>query len=74
MISGSRKPIAQLDTAIRKTITNSNVLTYSVNKYKGKHDFDFLVGQETYDLEQNHIRNWLEDLQISRHLIMLLAI
>jgi TonB-linked SusC/RagA family outer membrane protein len=49
MISGSRKPIAQLDTAIRKTITNSNVLTYSVNKYKGKHDFDFLVGQETYD-------------------------
>lgn len=49
MISGSRKPIAQLDTAIRKTITNSNVLTYSINKYKGKHDFDFLVGQETYD-------------------------
>ncbi|MFM2203368.1 MAG: hypothetical protein RLZZ605_332, partial [Bacteroidota bacterium] len=49
MISGSRKPIAQLDTAIRNTITNSNVLTYSVNKYKGKHDFDFLIGQETYD-------------------------
>ena len=49
MISGSRKPIAQLDTAIRKTITNSNVLTYSINKFKGKHDFDFLVGQETYD-------------------------
>ena len=49
VISGSRKPIAQLDTAIRKTITNSNVLTYSINKFKGKHDFDFLVGQETYD-------------------------
>ncbi len=49
VISGSRKPIAQLDTAIRKTITNSNVLTYSINKYKGKHDFDFLIGQETYD-------------------------
>lgn len=49
MISGSRKPIAQLDTAIRRTITNSNVLTYSINKFKGKHDFDFLLGQETFD-------------------------
>ena len=49
VISGSKKPIAQLDTAIRKTFTNSNVLTYSVSKFKGKHDFDFLVGQETYD-------------------------
>jgi TonB-linked SusC/RagA family outer membrane protein len=49
VISGSRKPIAQLDTATRKTLTNSNVLTYSVSKFKGKHDFDFLVGQETYD-------------------------
>jgi len=49
VISGSRKPIAQLDTAIRKTLTNSNVLTYSVSKFKGKHDFDFLVGEETYD-------------------------
>ncbi|MBU6262211.1 MAG: TonB-dependent receptor [Bacteroidetes bacterium] len=49
VISGSKKPIAQLDTAIRKTFTNSNVLTYSISKFKGKHDFDFLVGQETYD-------------------------
>ena len=49
VISGSKKPIAQLDTAIRKTLTNSNVLTYSVSKFKGKHDFDFLVGEETYD-------------------------
>ena len=50
VISGSKKPIAQLDTVNKKTITNSNVLTYSVSKYKGKHDFDFLVGEETYDL------------------------
>ncbi|MES2004918.1 MAG: TonB-dependent receptor [Bacteroidota bacterium] len=50
VISGSRKPIVQLDTVTRNTITNSNVLTYSVNKYKGKHDFDFLIGEETYDL------------------------
>ena len=51
VISGSKKPIAQLDTVNRKTITNSNVLTYSVSKYKGKHDFDFLIGEETYDLK-----------------------
>jgi TonB-linked SusC/RagA family outer membrane protein len=51
MISGSKKPIVQLDTVNRKTITNSNVLTYSMQGYKGKHDFDFLVGEETYDLK-----------------------
>lgn len=50
VIQGSRKPIAQLDSLTRKTITNSNVLTYSVNRFRGKHDFDFLVGEETYDL------------------------
>ncbi len=50
VIQGSKKPIAQLDSVTRKMITNSNVLTYSVSKFKGKHDFDFLVGQETYDL------------------------
>ncbi len=51
VIQGSRKPIAQLDTVGRGTITNSNVFTYSLNKFKGKHDFDFLVGEETYDLK-----------------------
>ncbi len=51
MISGSRKPIAQLDTVTKNTITNSNVLTYSVSKWKGRHDFDILVGEETYDLK-----------------------
>lgn len=50
VISGSKKPIAQLDTVNRKTITNSNVLTYSISKFKDKHDFDFLIGEETYDL------------------------
>jgi TonB-linked SusC/RagA family outer membrane protein len=50
VISGSKKPIAQLDTVSKKTITNSNVLTYSISKFKGKHDIDFLVGEETYDL------------------------
>ncbi len=51
VIQGSRKPIAQLDTISRRTITNSNVLTYSVSKYKDKHDFTLLVGEETYDLK-----------------------
>lgn len=50
IINGAKKPIAGLDTADRNTITNSNVLTYSLKGFKGKHDFDFLVGEETYDL------------------------
>ncbi len=50
VIQGSRKPIASLDTQMTKTITNSNVLTYSLKDFKNKHDFDFLLGEETYDL------------------------
>jgi TonB-linked SusC/RagA family outer membrane protein len=46
---GSGKPIIRLDTVYRKQINNSNVLTYSVKGYKQKHDFDFLVGEETYE-------------------------
>ena len=51
IIQGGKKPIASLDTTTRKIITNSNVLTYSIKEYKGKHDFDFLLGEETYDLK-----------------------
>lgn len=50
IIAGGAKPIARLDTSEANTITNSNVLTYSIKNYKGKHNFDFLIGQETYDL------------------------
>jgi TonB-linked SusC/RagA family outer membrane protein len=50
VIQGAAKPIVGLDTVNRTTITNSNVLTYSVKNYNGKHDFDVLVGEETYDL------------------------
>jgi hypothetical protein len=50
IISGAAKPIAGLDTTVTKTITNSNVLLYSVNNFKNKHSFSVLVGQETYDL------------------------
>jgi TonB-linked SusC/RagA family outer membrane protein len=48
VLQGSKKPIVQMDTVGRKTITNSNVLSWSVNDYKGAHTFSFLVGQETY--------------------------
>ncbi|HUC80767.1 MAG TPA: TonB-dependent receptor [Flavisolibacter sp.] len=47
---GGRLPISRLDTVYRKIITNSNVLTYSVKGFKRNHDFDILVGEETYDL------------------------
>jgi TonB-dependent starch-binding outer membrane protein SusC len=51
IITGARKPIAGLDTTTKTTITNSNVLTYSIKGFKQKHDFDFLIGEETYDLK-----------------------
>ena len=47
---GSRKPIVNLDSTKTETITNSNVLSYSLKNYKKKHDFDFLIGEETYQL------------------------
>ena len=50
IISGAKLPIAGLDTSIRKTMTNSNVITYSVTGFKKKHDFSVVLGEETYDL------------------------
>jgi TonB-dependent starch-binding outer membrane protein SusC len=50
-ISGAAKPIVRLDSLKGTTITNSNVLTYSIKDFKNKHDFDFLVGEETYELK-----------------------
>lgn len=50
IIQGGAKPIVGLDTTTRVNYTNSNVVTWSVQDYKGKHDIDVLVGQETYDL------------------------
>ena len=44
------KPFVSLDTTTTKTLTNSNVLTYSLN-WKADHHFDFLLGEETYDLK-----------------------
>ncbi len=50
IIQGGKLPIASLDTTTRKTITNSNVLSYSLKDWHKKHDIDVLVGEETYDL------------------------
>ncbi|MBL0234891.1 MAG: TonB-dependent receptor [Chitinophagaceae bacterium] len=50
IIQGGRKAIASLDTVTKKTLTNSNVLSYSLKGWKGKHDIDVLVGEETFDL------------------------
>jgi TonB-dependent starch-binding outer membrane protein SusC len=47
--SGGGKPILHVDTSYRTTINNSNVFQYSVKGWKGSHDFDVLVGEETYD-------------------------
>ncbi|RYY99575.1 MAG: SusC/RagA family TonB-linked outer membrane protein, partial [Chitinophagaceae bacterium] len=49
-VSGAKLPIVGLDTTDRTTITNSNVLTYSLKGINKKHDLDFLLGEETYDL------------------------
>jgi len=57
VLQGSRKPITGLDTSNRKTLTNSNVLTYSLKNFKDAHDFDFLIGEETYDLSTTNTFN-----------------
>jgi len=49
-IQGGKKPIVALDTTVKETYTNSNVLSYSLKDFRNKHDFDVLVGEETYDL------------------------
>jgi TonB-dependent starch-binding outer membrane protein SusC len=44
-------PSATLDTTKRQTMSNSNVLTYSLKGYKKKHDLELLIGQETTDIK-----------------------
>lgn len=60
-IQGGANPIVGLDTSVRKTITNSNVLTYSVQNFRNKHDFDVLVGEETYDYRTEAHQNLYRD-------------
>ncbi len=65
IITGGRKPIAQLDTAVGKVLTNSNVLTYSVKGFKNKHDIDVLVGEETYDLQTESRSSLFRDFPLN---------
>ncbi len=51
VLQGSKKPIMSKDTIQGTTYTNSNVLTYNLSNYKDKHNFSFLVGEETYELD-----------------------
>jgi TonB-dependent starch-binding outer membrane protein SusC len=61
VLQGGRKPVVQLDSTNRKQFTNSNVLTYKINNYKKKHDFDFLLGQEILIFKQDIARNLFKD-------------
>ncbi|MEI9956520.1 MAG: hypothetical protein WDM90_09520 [Ferruginibacter sp.] len=49
--TGSQKPVVSLDSTITRTLTNNNVLNYTVRGFRGKHDFSILVGEETYELK-----------------------
>ncbi|MBE9598612.1 TonB-dependent receptor [Pedobacter sp. MC2016-24] len=41
-------PIASILTNVSNTLNNSNTLTYTKRGFKKHHDFDFLIGQESY--------------------------
>jgi TonB-linked SusC/RagA family outer membrane protein len=42
-------PIASIGDQRNSTMNNSNTLQYSLNKYKGHHDFSVLAGEETVE-------------------------
>lgn len=65
IIQGGTLPIVRLDTTDSRTITNSNVLTYSVSNYKGKHDFSVLIGEETYNLNIESYQNLFRDFPVT---------
>ncbi len=57
VLQGSKKPIMGQDTIQGVSIANSNVLSFNVNNYKKKHDFSFLLGEETYQLDSKTANN-----------------
>lgn len=50
-INGSRKPLVDIDSTSKTVFTNSNVLTWKVNKFKTHHKWVALVGQEVYNIK-----------------------
>jgi TonB-linked SusC/RagA family outer membrane protein len=54
VLQGSKKPVLGLDTNISKTMTNSNVLQYSVKSANKAHSLDVILGEETYELRNEY--------------------
>lgn len=56
----SNMPTAQINTIARTVLTNSNVLTFTMNKsnsrFSEKNDLTVLVGQETYEATNKNYR------------------
>lgn len=63
-IQNGRLPIIRLDTNQTTILTNSNVLTYSIKKFRKHHNFDFLVGEETYDLRTDNQSTQIRDFPV----------
>ena len=61
ILQGGRKPVVGLDTTITKTLTNSNVLQYSVKNIANAHSFDIVLGEETYDLRSQYYSRLLRN-------------
>ena len=49
-IQNGANPIIGFDSTRKKSWVNSNVLTYSLTNYKGKHDLNILLGQEAREV------------------------
>lgn len=63
---GGKKPIVVLDSSQRRILTNSNTLTYSLKGLGGgKHDLDFLIGEETYELESHTFGRTVRDFALN---------
>jgi len=61
ILQGGRKPVVGLDTTITKTITNSNVIQYSIKNIANAHSFDIVLGEETYDLRSQYYSRLLRN-------------
>ncbi|MBU3745573.1 MAG: TonB-dependent receptor, partial [Sediminibacterium sp.] len=61
VLQGGSKPVVALDTVVTKTITNSNVLQYSVKNFRNAHSIDIVLGEETYDLTSQYYSRLLRN-------------
>jgi TonB-linked SusC/RagA family outer membrane protein len=61
IVQGGAKPTAEIDTTTRIIFNNSNVLSFSLHGINKKHDFDALIGEETYKVNNNISLNAYRD-------------